>query len=187
MRIISGELGGRTIRTAEGTGYRPATAKVRGAIFSMLEARGIVWENVRSLDLFAGSGSLGFETLSRGAQETWLVEKAANAAACLRRTANDFGLAEDRCKILEQDVAHFLRGVAFTPFDVIFIDPPYGTGRLLPTIKAVQRGGWLAPEGFLLAEVETSLRLDPQRDVPGLTIETDRTYGQTRILLWHFL
>ncbi len=187
MRIVSGELGGRTIRTAGGNGYRPATAKVRGAVFSMLEARGLLWGNVRALDLFAGSGSLGFETLSRGAQEAWLVEKASAAAACLRRTAHDFNLSEDRCKIFEQDVSHFLRGVPLTPFTVIFIDPPYGAGRLLPTIKAVQRGGWLAPKGFLLAEVETSLSLNPKRDVPGLTLETDRTYGQTRIILWHFL
>ncbi len=186
MRIIAGACGGRTLKTVEGPGYRPATAKVRGAIFSMLESRGVVWGGVRVLDLFAGSGSLGFEALSRGAQEAWFVERANRPAACLRRNAETLGLDESRCRVLEQDVAFFLRAPAMTPFDLIFIDPPYGEGRLLPTIKAVLRGGWLAADGFLLAEVETHLSLAPERDVPGLVLETDRTYGQTRILLWQY-
>ena len=184
MRIIAGAFGGRTIKTVEGPGYRPATAKVRGAVFSMLEARGVTWGAVRVLDLFAGSGSLGFEALSRGALEACFVEKAARPAACLRTNAASFSLDESRCRVVEQDVAAFLRPRALTPYDIIFIDPPYGEGRLVPSIKAVTRGGWLAPQGFLLAEVETHLRLDPTKDAPELTLETDRTYGQTRILLW---
>ena len=187
MRIIAGAFGGRTIKTVEGPGYRPATAKVRGAVFSMLEARGVIWGAVRVLDLFAGSGSLGFEALSRGAIEACFVEKAARPAACLRSNATAFSLDESRCRIVEQDVTVFLRPKALNPYHLIFIDPPYGEGRLIPTLNTVLRGGWLAPEGFLLAEVETHLRLDPAKAAPGLTLETDRTYGQTRILLWQLL
>ena len=65
MRIIAGALGGRNLKTVEGPGYRPATAKVREAIFSMLSSRGVVWSGLRVLDLFAGSGSLSFDALSR--------------------------------------------------------------------------------------------------------------------------
>lgn len=186
MRIIAGSHGGRMLKTVDGPGYRPATAKVRGAVFSMLESRGVVWGGTRVLDLFAGSGSLGFEALSRGAPEVWFVEKAPKAAACLRENAAhlDFG---ERARVQEKDVATFVRTRLHQPFDVIFIDPPYGESRLLPTLKAVLRGNFLAPDGLVLAEVEEHLKPDPATaDFPYLTLDTSRTYGQTRILLWHF-
>ena len=184
MRIIAGSLGGRTLRTGEGPGYRPATMKVRGAIFSMLEARGVVWGAMRVLDLFAGSGSLGFEALSRGATEAWFVEKSSTAVSCLRRNAEQLELEQERCRILEQDVAVLTRRPPLFPYSLIFIDPPYGEGRLAPTIKNVMKNNWLEPSGFLLAEVEAHLPIRPEAMAPGLTLETNRTYGQTRILLW---
>lgn len=184
MRVISGSLGGRVIRTVDGPGYRPATAKVRGALFSMLESRDVVWGGVRVLDLFAGSGSLGFEALSRGAQEVCFVEKEPRAVVALQRNAEAFGLEAPQCRVVSDDVARFVRGRAYAPFDVIFIDPPYGENRLAPTVKAVMKGGWLAPEGFLLAEVETRLRLEPETTDEELELILDRTYGQTRIVLW---
>ncbi len=76
MRIIAGRWGGRAIRSVSGPGYRPATGKVRGAVFSMLEARGLAWPGARVADLFAGSGSLGLEALSRGAAFALFVESA---------------------------------------------------------------------------------------------------------------
>ena len=183
MRIIAGAFGGRPLRTVEGPGYRPATAKVRGAIFSMLEARGVVWGGMRVLDLFAGSGSLGFEALSRGASEVWFVESAPAAAACLTRNARDFELEPERCRVAQQDAGRFLRPGAPLPFDLIFIDPPYGQKLLPPTLKAVLKGGWLAGKGFVLAEIETTLHFDPSA-FPALSTEADRTYGQTRIVAW---
>lgn len=187
MRIIAGALGGRTFTTVEGPGYRPATAKVREAIFSMLASRGVVWGGVRVLDLFAGSGSLSFEAISRGAAEACLVEKDPHAVKCLHRNAKHLDIV-DNCRIAEADVSRFLRGPAYQPYEIIFVDPPYGENRLAPTIRAVLRGNWLAPGGFLAAEVETSLR---DGELPSLSeeveLDTDRTYGQTRILLWHKL
>lgn len=184
MKIIAGSLGGRMLKTAEGPGYRPATAKVRGAIFSMLESRGVVWSGVRVLDLFAGSGSLGFESASRGALEVCFVENALKAAACLRVNTETLGL-QNVCHVQEKDVATFMRSRLHQPFDVVFIDPPYGEGRLAPTMKSLLRGGFLAEDGFVMAEVETQLRLPPAAvDLPGLSLEISREYGQTRILLW---
>ena len=185
MRIISGSFGGRALRTAEGPGYRPATAKVRGAVFSMLESRGVVWGGVSVLDLFAGSGSLGFEAASRGAPTVCFVEKAPPALEALRRSAEGFDLAPPRCRIVAEDVARFLRARPEKPFDVVFIDPPYGENRLAPTVKALLKGGWAAAEGFVLAEVEHRLRVDIAD--PALNLLLDRTYGQTRILLWQHL
>lgn len=184
MRIISGAFGGRTLRTAEGPGYRPATAKVRGAVFSMLESRDVVWGGTRVLDLFAGSGSLGFEALSRGALEACFVEKADPALATLRRSAETFELTTERCRIVGEDVARFLRTRPQAPFDVVFIDPPYGENRLAPTLKALIKGGWAVDGGFVLAEVEHRLRFEAATAEPSLSLLVDRVYGQTRILLW---
>ena len=80
MRIISGSCRGRVLQTVTGPGYRPAMGKVRESLFSMLEARGVVWGAVRFLDVFAGSGSLGFEALSRGAVFADFIEKDRKAA-----------------------------------------------------------------------------------------------------------
>ena len=174
MRIIAGALGGRNLKTVEGPGYRPATAKVREAIFSMLSSRGVVWSGLRVLDLFAGSGSLSFEALSRGAQEV----------QCLNQNVEALDVS-DRCRVAESDVLRFLRGRAYQPYDVIFADPPYGENRLVPTLKAIMKGGWLAPDGYLLAEIEGLLRFDAAAAHEELELEIDRNYGQTRIILWH--
>ena len=87
MRIIAGACRGRTLHTVTGPGYRPAMGRVRESLFSMLEARGVVWGAVRVLDVFAGSGSLGFEALSRGARFADFIEKDHRAAECLRKNA----------------------------------------------------------------------------------------------------
>ena len=184
MRIIAGALGGRIVKTVEGPGYRPATAKVRGALFSMLSSRGLIWDGLRVLDLFAGSGSLSFEAISRGASEACLVEREPNVVNCLNQNIETLELSE-RCRVAETDVAKFTRGRCYQPYDVIFIDPPYGQNRLAPTLKAVLRGGWLAPDGYILAEVEDRLKFDAQAIHDDLILDADRNYGQTRIILWH--
>ena len=87
--------------------------------------------------------------------------------------------------VAESDVLRFLRGRAYQPYDVIFADPPYGENRLVPTLKAIMKGGWLAPDGYLLAEIEGLLRFDAAAAHEELELEIDRNYGQTRIILWH--
>ena len=183
MRVIAGEYGGRTIRTVEGPGYRPATAKVRQAVFSMLEARGVAWENARVLDLFAGSGSLGIEALSRGAAQAWFVEKNPRAVDCLRGTLRDLKVPEGRARVIQADLLKTLARPAREGFDVLFIDPPYGLDLLPPALASAARGGWIAPGAFVLAEIEA--RAEVAAKVPAQLIpQADRLYGQTRIMLW---
>ena len=183
MRIIAGAYGGRSIRTVDGPGYRPATAKVRQAVFSMLEARGVAWEGVRVLDLFAGSGSLGIEALSRGAALAWFVEKNPRAADCLRQSLRDLKVPEVCYKVLQADLLKALARPPREPFDVVFIDPPYGLDLLPPALLKAVQGGWMAPEAFVLAEVEA--RADFAGQIPAqLLPQADRLYGQTRIMLW---
>ncbi|MBU1040586.1 MAG: 16S rRNA (guanine(966)-N(2))-methyltransferase RsmD [Proteobacteria bacterium] len=183
MRIIAGTYGGRSIRTVEGPGYRPATAKVRQAVFSMLEARGVDWTCARVLDLFAGSGSLGIEALSRGAQLAWFVEKNPRAADCLRGSLRDLAVPEGRGRVFQADLLKLLGRPAKDAFDVVFIDPPYGLDLLPPALLKAVRGGYIAPDAFVLAEVEA--KTDFAGQVPAQLIpQADRLYGQTRIMLW---
>ncbi|WP_077073271.1 16S rRNA (guanine(966)-N(2))-methyltransferase RsmD [Mailhella massiliensis] len=182
MRIIAGACRGRTLHTVSGPGYRPAMGKVRESLFSMLESRGVVWGEVRVLDVFAGSGSLGFEALSRGALFADFIEKDHRAAECLRKNAAVLGL-EDRCAVHEEDALRVTARRPSEPCRLIFIDPPYGADLFKPTLKNIMRQGWLADDGFLVAEVEKGLPLkaDSQYD---LTLEAERHYGNTRILVW---
>ncbi|HWR02523.1 MAG TPA: 16S rRNA (guanine(966)-N(2))-methyltransferase RsmD [Humidesulfovibrio sp.] len=183
MRIIAGEYGGRSIRTVEGPGYRPATAKVRQAVFSMLEARGLSWEGARVLDLFAGSGSLAMEALSRGAAEAWLMDKNPRAVAAIKASLADLRVAPARFRVLNADLLKALEKRAPAPFDLVFVDPPYGLDLLPPAMEKAVRGGWIADGGLVLAEVEA--RCDFSGRIPAQLIpQADRLYGQTRILLW---
>jgi RNA methyltransferase, RsmD family len=182
MRIISGEYKGREIRTVEGPGYRPATSKVRQALFSMLEARGVHWPETRVLDLFAGSGSLAIESMSRGAQLGWMVEKSAKAAECIRRTLADLRLPASRARVLQADLFQVLSKPPPAPFDLVFIDPPYGFDLLPPALVKAIANGWLAEDAFVVAEVESRAELG--ETPPQLIPQADRLYGQTRILLW---
>lgn len=184
MRIVAGAFRGRILKTVEGPGYRPAMSRVREALFSMLESRGVVWSASTALDLFAGSGSLAFEALSRGAQSALLVEYAAQAVKCLRANAQTLGLDEGRCRIVQDEVAKVLGKRPHSPFDVIFIDPPYGKNLLPPTLNTLLRNGWVREGGIVTAEVESSIAYKAEDAHPQLELLTERSFGQTRVLLW---
>lgn len=184
MRIVAGAFGGRVLKTVEGPGYRPAMSRVRESLFSMLESRGVVWSACTVLDLFAGSGSLAFEALSRGARSAMLVESFPKAVTCLRRNAALLGLDEARCRILAEDVARTLRGRPWEAFDVVFIDPPYGKKLLSPTLKALIRNEWMTPHALVSAEIEAAVPFAAEAAHAQLEFLTERTFGQTRILLW---
>jgi len=183
MRVISGEFGGRVLKTTSGSGYRPATDRVREALFSMLENRGIVWGDSRVVDVFAGSGSLGIEALSRGSRQVWFLEKNRRACGLIAANLGGFGVDRGRYHIVARDVFSVLKSSSGGPFEVAFVDPPYGKDMLLPTLDLLLAHSWLAPSGLLVAEFETGMRFEPEvRD--ELDVLVDRTYGQTRICIW---
>lgn len=187
MRIIAGSLGGRTLKTAEGPGYRPAMSRVREALFSMLESRGISWHGLWCLDLYAGSGSLGLEALSRGAEGAVFVESGKDAARVLRGNAERLGLLPSRAdtvRIHEEECARILGRRASRAFDLICIDPPYGDDVLQPIMRLILKNGWAAPGGLVVAEVSIRAKLDAAALDKRLTPLIDRNYGQTRILIW---
>ncbi|EGJ51438.1 16S rRNA (guanine(966)-N(2))-methyltransferase RsmD [Desulfocurvibacter africanus] len=184
MRIHSGAFRGRSIKTVEGPGYRPATAKVREAAFNMLSARGLEFEGLRVADFFAGSGSLGIEALSRGAEFALFVEMNRKAAAMLRENLRGLGVEPARYRVEARDLFTVLKARPDEAFGLIFIDPPYGQNLLEPALQLAFSKAWVAPGALILAEVEASLDFKDLESLPGLALETDRCYGQTRILLW---
>ena len=142
MRIVGGQYKGRSIKTCEGPGYRPATMKVRESIFSMLTARGLDFSDVRVIDMFAGSGSLGIECLSRGAPAAWFVEESGKAAGLIRKNLGDLKVERGRAKVLSKDLFSVLAKAPEQPFSLVFIDPPYGKDLLIPALeKAISEGG----------------------------------------------
>lgn len=182
MRIISGTLKGRSLKTISGTGYRPAMSKVRESLFSLLEARGVIWSEATILDLFAGSGSLAFEGISRGAKEALFVEQDPKACVCIKKNADALDISS-RCTIMTDDVLKFTSRRPSEGYSVVFIDPPYAKNFIPPTLRNLLRRQWLSPHAFIVAEVEKHLPIDMDT-FEGLTPVLDRPYGQTRILIW---
>ena len=146
MRIIAGAWRGRPLEPPAGQATRPTADRVRETLFSMLTSRLGTFEDLRVADLFAGSGALGFEALSRGAAETVFVENDAAAAAAIRRNGEKLG-----------GTWSLLRTSALAlpptpPFDLILADPPYSPGSGSAAVTAVLNASWLAPGGWMSIE-----------------------------------
>lgn len=179
-RVIAGTAGGRTLRTPPGSGTRPTSERVREALFSALEARGVV-RGARVLDLYAGSGALGLEAASRGAASVVLVESDRRAADVAARNARDLGLGGVR--VARQSVGSFLSVAPETPCDLALLDPPYGLSEdALAADLARLAAHWLS-EGAVVV-VERSTR-SPEPGWPeGLVPRgAPRRYGETTLWL----
>ena len=179
MRVITGKARGVQLKTPDGLTTRPTTDRVKEALFSIIQFE-IPGASV--LDLFGGTGQLGIEALSRGAVFADFIEKDRKAAQCLRKNAESLGLA-DRCAIHEEDALRVTARRPAEPYQIICVDPPYGADLFKPTLKNLMRGGWMADDGFLIAEVEKGLRINPDAQY-DLRLEAERVYGNTRILVW---
>jgi 16S rRNA (guanine966-N2)-methyltransferase len=143
VRIIAGEWRGRRIEIAEGTAVRPTPDRVRETVFNWLHGSIV---GARCLDLYAGTGALGLEALSRGAAEVVFVEQDAKLVEALRTTARQLGVAP---QVVRRDALAFLREPPVSGFDVVFLDPPYATP--LDPLLAVLRP-WLMPAGLVYVE-----------------------------------
>jgi len=175
MRIIAGEWRGRPLLAPEGMATRPTADRVRETLFSMLTSRLGTFEGLVVADLFAGSGALGFEALSRGAASATFVESDAAAIKAIRNNGEKLG-AGPRVRLLGGS-ALALPNVG--PFDLILADPPYGAGSGTQAVAAVAAAGWLAPGGWISVETARGDRVDPAGFVP----EAERDIGRARITL----
>jgi 16S rRNA (guanine966-N2)-methyltransferase len=175
MRIIAGLWRGRVIEAPPGEATRPTADRVRETLFSMLTSRLGAFEDLRVADLFAGSGALGLEALSRGAGSATFVEKDAKAAAIIKRNAEKLGAAE-RVRTFGGSALALPRS---EPFDLIFTDPPYAAGSGSAAVRAVAEAGWLAPGGWLSVETSRADTVDPGH----FALETTREVGRARLTL----
>jgi 16S rRNA (guanine966-N2)-methyltransferase len=177
MRIVAGEWRGRTLVAPEGDVTRPTSDRTRETLFSMLVSRLGSFEGLRVADLFAGSGALGLEALSRGAMHCLFVEQDPAAIRALRRNVANLR-AQERSDVRATSVLAMgaSRG---EPLDLVLLDPPYGTGAGVVAVDKLTRLGWIAPSAWV--SVETGRGEDVA--VKGYVIDAARDVGKARLHL----
>jgi 16S rRNA (guanine966-N2)-methyltransferase len=178
VRIIAGEWRGRRIEVAPGPGIRPTPDRVRETLFNWLAP---VLPGMHCLDLYAGTGVLGLEALSRGAAESWFVEQDAAAARALEMVLDRFdGPSHDRGRVLRADARRWLAGPVPRSFDLVFLDPPYAADELGNLCTLLARG-WLAPHAWVY--LETSRRYALPVLPAGWQLHREREAGEVRYAL----
>jgi 16S rRNA (guanine966-N2)-methyltransferase len=181
MRIVAGKFRGARIEAPKGLATRPTSDRVRQALFNVLTHGGpcLDLEGLRVLDLFAGSGALGLEALSRGARFALFIEESAEARAAIRRNVDALGLT-GATKIWRRDATRLGEASALQSFDLVFCDPPYGKSLGERALAAACEGGWLAPGAVAVLEE----RADRAIAWPAPFQEIDRRrYGDTAIAI----
>lgn len=177
MRIISGQARGRKLYTLEGENTRPTLDRTREALFNILRGRVL---DARVLDLFAGSGALALEALSRGAQEAVLCDHSPQACAVIQKNIDALRV-NDRARLLRCEAGEALKSLKENKFDLVFLDPPYHKGLVDEALHGIEQAGLLAEDGLIVAETAEGEAFD----VPeGLSITDSRKYGKSRL---HFI
>jgi 16S rRNA (guanine966-N2)-methyltransferase len=174
MRIIAGQWRGRPLAAPKGEETRPTADRTREALFSMLVSRLGSFEELRVLDLFAGSGALGLEALSRGAASVCFVEQDRAAVNAIRANAQKLAIVPE---IRQQSVLAL--GPCREPFDLIMMDPPYRSGAGSVALDKLGRLGWFSPSAWISIETDRSETIDNA----GFTVDTVRDHGKARITL----
>jgi 16S rRNA (guanine966-N2)-methyltransferase len=176
MRIVAGKHRGRRIDAPEGVDTRPTHDRAREALFSILSHGEPRLAGARFLDLFAGTGAVGLEAVSRGAAAALLIEQDPAAVQCA--TANRDALGEQRTVgIVRGDASR--PGRAPQPYDIVFLDPPYRSGLYQPALQGLVAGGWLAPRARIICELSAGEEVAPPE---GVVIEDERRYGKARFV-----
>lgn len=179
MRIIAGEWRGRNLIAPKGDTTRPTADRTREALFSMLTSRLGSFEGLHVLDLFAGSGALGLEALSRGAAEVVFVEQDKAALDCLRTNIEKVG-AGTRAVVRQGSVLTL--GQATRAYDLAMMDPPYETGAGGVAMDKLGRLGWFAPHALVSVETKKNEVLD----VAGFAPDVVRDHGKARLHLFRY-
>lgn len=180
MRIVGGDFKGRRIVAPSGTGTRPTTDRVRESLFNILSHRdGFAFDGARVIDLFAGSGALGFEAMSRGGAFCLFVDTDAAARGAIRDNIEALSLfGNTRIHRRPADALGAKPANVGEPFTLGFLDPPYRKGLIAPALKVLSEGGWLTPGALVVVEHAKD------EDVPlppGFSEEDQRVFGDTAV------
>lgn len=178
MRIVGGRFRGRTLKAPDGLDVRPTQDRVREALFNIL-MHDIA--EARFLDLFAGSGTVGFEALSRGAGSVTFVEQNPRHISCIEANAKTLGVAPS---IVRGDAFRYVAEYSAAPYDVVFADPPYALGETQGFSEMLGHAAArdvVRPAGLFI--VETTMRCELP-DAPEWDLCRDREYGKSRLMVW---
>ncbi|MET4594321.1 MULTISPECIES: 16S rRNA (guanine(966)-N(2))-methyltransferase RsmD [unclassified Sphingomonas] len=174
MRIIAGQYRGRQIVAPKGDATRPTADRMREALFSMLTSRVGSFEGLAVADLFAGSGALGIEALSRGAASCLFVEQDKPALDALKGNLAKLGIRGD-----VRATSVMAMGPAPAPLDIILMDPPYDTGAGLVALDKLARLGWTSPATWISLETAKAEVVQ----LPGFEVDATRVHGKARLTL----
>jgi 16S rRNA (guanine966-N2)-methyltransferase len=181
MRIVAGRFRGKTLLSPGDATIRPTADRVREAVFNIIASRlGPGLDGRRVLDLFAGTGALGLEALSRGAARAVFVDNGAEARGLIRDHIEAFGVA-GIAKLLRRDATDLGPAGSFGGFDLVFLDPPYGKGLGERALVSARAGGWLAPDALIVLEESREVELALPA---GFAVEDRREYGAAAV---HFV
>lgn len=176
-RIIAGKHRGRRLEVPAGDRVRPTAERLREALFSILQHQTPPLAGARFVDLFAGSGAVGLEALSRGAAQLIAIEADRTAAAALQRNLETLG-ETGRCRLLVADATRLAR--ATDSASIVYLDPPYKSGLAQPALLSLTAQGWLGPETLVVVELAAK---EPFIPPAGLEVQDERRYGAGRIVL----
>lgn len=177
LRVVSGDFGGRPLKTLEGKTTRPTTDKVKGAIFNMI---GPFFDGGRVLDLFSGSGSLAIEAISRGMSSAVLVEKDRRAQAVIQENIK-MTKSEEQFQLLKMDAARALTQLT-GQFDLVLLDPPYAKEQIVANITQLEEQGLLSEEVMLVCETDKGV--DLPEEVSNFGIWKQKTYGISKVTVY---
>ena len=177
MRVITGYARGKRLHTLEGEAVRPTPERVKEAVFSSIQ---FDIEGRRFLDLFAGSGQMGIEALSRGAAEAVFVDARREAAALVRENLRRTRLS-DRAQVVQADFRDYLSRCA-RQFDLIFLDPPYGSGLLEQAVETIARFDILRGHGIMVCESYVDETLP--ETAPPYTLHRTYRYGRIKLTVY---
>jgi len=182
MRVISGTAKGRKLKSVPGEGTRPVTDRVKESLFDIL---GADVRGARVLDLFAGTGGVGIEALSRGAAEAVFVEQGRAALETIRANLAVTRLA-DRAHVVRADVLAFLSGAPDAPFDYIYIAPPQYKGLWAQTLRALDaKPGWLSDDSQVIVQIHP--REFEELMLEQLALVDERKYGSTLLCFYELI
>ena len=189
MRIVAGSLRGRTIASPVASATRPTSDRVRESVFNILvhgiladRAAAVRLDGARVIDLFAGTGAMGLEAISRGAGYCLFVEDDAAARAAIRENVEAFGLT-GQTRIFRRDATTIGPAGTMAPYGIAFLDPPYGRDLAPPTLNGLADGGWLVPGAIAVVEERRDIALEPP---PGFAAIDTRAYGDTGVTFLRF-
>lgn len=176
MRIISGKRRGHKLVGFEGDGIRPTTDRVKESVFNLIQ--GYI-ADASVLDLFAGSGALGFEAMSRGAAQVVFVDEAKSSINVVEENASSLNFG-DGVKIFNMPYKDFFR-TSDESFDIIFLDPPYNRGFIEPVLRDIVENGRLKDGGIIVLESDDT---DMHSEFDGLSVLKQRKYGRSYITVY---